>query len=292
MGAVALGAMRSGGGGRSRAGPGRLPQLPARPAPRGRRTARQPAAPVRSRRPGQPRPSRQHHLRITRQRRAVCRHPIFIPNGLGRRRCRLAQHDHLPRALRKVGQRRRWQRPSWPGSRRSRSRRWRCHRSRDGRRSRPAPRQPLPLARRGPSSAAPTWPRAQWTQEMTSEQVLHHPRRQCRPGRSPQRARLRPLGSLASSPRRQASSAAATRLVEGRPGSWEASLVDQLVKGTVGYGDEYLPRPAPEAPRPPGSTRSAAETPATRSSRGSSQPNQTSPRPRSATSSRARRGRG
>ena len=81
-------------------------------------------------------------------------------------------------------------------------------------------------------------------------------------------------------------------LVEGRPGSWEASLVDQLVKGTVGYGDEYLPRPAPEAPRPPGSTRSAAETPATRSSRGSSQPNQTSPRPRSATSSRARRGRG
>jgi hypothetical protein len=30
-------------------------------------------------------------------------------------------------------------------------------------------------------------------------------------------------------------------LVEGRPGSWEASLVDQLVKGTVGYGDECLP---------------------------------------------------
>ncbi len=33
-------------------------------------------------------------------------------------------------------------------------------------------------------------------------------------------------------------------LTEGRPGSWEASLVDQLVKGTVGYGDEYLPRPS------------------------------------------------
>ena len=32
-------------------------------------------------------------------------------------------------------------------------------------------------------------------------------------------------------------------LIEGRPGSWEASFVDQLVKGTVGYGDEYLPRP-------------------------------------------------
>jgi hypothetical protein len=30
-------------------------------------------------------------------------------------------------------------------------------------------------------------------------------------------------------------------LIEGRPGSWEASLVDQLVKGTVGYDDEYLP---------------------------------------------------
>jgi hypothetical protein len=33
-------------------------------------------------------------------------------------------------------------------------------------------------------------------------------------------------------------------LTDGRPGSWEASLVDQLVKGTVGYGDEYLAAPA------------------------------------------------
>lgn len=33
-------------------------------------------------------------------------------------------------------------------------------------------------------------------------------------------------------------------LIEGRPGSWEASFVDQLVKGTVGYDDEYLPGPA------------------------------------------------
>ena len=33
-------------------------------------------------------------------------------------------------------------------------------------------------------------------------------------------------------------------LTIGRPGSWEASLVDQLVKGTVGHGDEYLPGPA------------------------------------------------
>lgn len=33
-------------------------------------------------------------------------------------------------------------------------------------------------------------------------------------------------------------------LTEGRPGSWEASLVDQLVHGTVGYGDEYLPEPS------------------------------------------------
>jgi hypothetical protein len=29
-------------------------------------------------------------------------------------------------------------------------------------------------------------------------------------------------------------------LTAGRPGSWEASLVDQLVKGTVGYDDEDL----------------------------------------------------
>jgi hypothetical protein len=32
-------------------------------------------------------------------------------------------------------------------------------------------------------------------------------------------------------------------LVAGRPGSWEADLVDQLVKKTVGYADEYLPGP-------------------------------------------------
>ncbi len=29
-------------------------------------------------------------------------------------------------------------------------------------------------------------------------------------------------------------------LIQGRPGSWEASLVDQLVKGTVGWDDECL----------------------------------------------------
>lgn len=33
-------------------------------------------------------------------------------------------------------------------------------------------------------------------------------------------------------------------LIEGRPGSWEASFVDQMVKGTVGYDDTYLPGPA------------------------------------------------
>ena len=37
-------------------------------------------------------------------------------------------------------------------------------------------------------------------------------------------------------------------LTAGRPGSWEASLVDQLVKGTVGYDDEYLPDPERTSP--------------------------------------------
>ena len=32
-------------------------------------------------------------------------------------------------------------------------------------------------------------------------------------------------------------------LTAGRPGSWEAGLVEQLLAGTVGYGDEYLPDP-------------------------------------------------
>jgi hypothetical protein len=30
-------------------------------------------------------------------------------------------------------------------------------------------------------------------------------------------------------------------LTARRPGSWEASLIDQLVKGTVGCDDELLP---------------------------------------------------
>ena len=34
-------------------------------------------------------------------------------------------------------------------------------------------------------------------------------------------------------------------LTAGRPGSWEAALVQQLVKGTVGYADEFL---HPEGP--------------------------------------------
>jgi hypothetical protein len=32
-------------------------------------------------------------------------------------------------------------------------------------------------------------------------------------------------------------------LIEDRPGSWEADLVERLVKGTVGWDDEYLPGP-------------------------------------------------
>ncbi len=29
-------------------------------------------------------------------------------------------------------------------------------------------------------------------------------------------------------------------LIAGRPGSWEADLVRQLIKGTVGWDDDYL----------------------------------------------------
>ena len=45
-------------------------------------------------------------------------------------------------------------------------------------------------------------------------------------------------GVLAQVAARKGSSEAPTA---GRPGSWEAALVDQLVKGTVGHDDEYLP---------------------------------------------------
>ena len=38
-----------------------------------------------------------------------------------------------------------------------------------------------------------------------------------------------------------ASKGSSGALTAGRPGSWEAALVDQLVKGTVGHDDEYLP---------------------------------------------------
>lgn len=33
---------------------------------------------------------------------------------------------------------------------------------------------------------------------------------------------------------------------QGRPGSWEASFVDQLLWGTVGFNDEWLPGRAGE----------------------------------------------
>jgi hypothetical protein len=36
-------------------------------------------------------------------------------------------------------------------------------------------------------------------------------------------------------------------LTIGRPGSWEADLVDRLVKGMVGHADEYLPGPSGRA---------------------------------------------
>lgn len=32
-------------------------------------------------------------------------------------------------------------------------------------------------------------------------------------------------------------------ILAGRPGSWEAALVRQLLAGTIGDGDEYLPDP-------------------------------------------------
>ena len=38
-------------------------------------------------------------------------------------------------------------------------------------------------------------------------------------------------------------------LIAGRPGSWEASLVQQLVSGTVGWDDDYLADYA-KKPRP------------------------------------------
>ena len=47
-------------------------------------------------------------------------------------------------------------------------------------------------------------------------------------------------GVLAVAAARLGSSGALTAM---RSGSWESALVDQLVKGTVGYDDEYLPSP-------------------------------------------------
>lgn len=40
-------------------------------------------------------------------------------------------------------------------------------------------------------------------------------------------------------------------LVAGRPGSWEADLLDRLVKGTVGWHDEYLAEHGLAARLPP-----------------------------------------
>ena len=51
-------------------------------------------------------------------------------------------------------------------------------------------------------------------------------------------------------------------LIAGRPGSWEASLVDQLVKGTTGYGDEYLPDRGVEDAEPAAGRAVTAAVPA------------------------------
>jgi hypothetical protein len=37
-----------------------------------------------------------------------------------------------------------------------------------------------------------------------------------------------------------------TALIAGRPDSWEAGLVEQLVRGTVGWDDDYLANYAKE----------------------------------------------
>ena len=41
---------------------------------------------------------------------------------------------------------------------------------------------------------------------------------------------------------------ASDSLIAGRPGSWEADLVRQLVKGTVGWDDDYLADYKEQAP--------------------------------------------
>jgi hypothetical protein len=53
---------------------------------------------------------------------------------------------------------------------------------------------------------------------------------------------------LANAAAQLGSSNALMALTARRPGSWEASLVDQLVKGTVGYHDELLPGYAGHSP--------------------------------------------
>ena len=60
-----------------------------------------------------------------------------------------------------------------------------------------------------------------------------HPRRTCNATPTAHRA-TSPTSSPTSSPRPPRTSADPTRLVAGRPGSWESSYVDGLVRGTMG----------------------------------------------------------
>ena len=69
---------------------------------------------------------------------------------------------------------------------------------------------------------------------------LHHRRG----GRGPSKPRRPNTTSAAGSPRssrsQQAQLGSGAALTAGRPGSWEAALVDQLIRGTVGHDDEVL----------------------------------------------------
>ena len=84
----------------------------------------------------------------------------------------------------------------------------------------------------------------------------------------------------------------ADELTAGRPGSWEASFVDQLVKGTVGYGDEYLPGSARGKLTDARARQIKDACRWARRRSGRSPPSSASHRPRSATSPTAGRGGG
>ena len=114
---------------------------------------------------------------------------------------------------------------------------------------RPCARRGHPTARGRPSVAQTAGSTVRARRPMTcrsderddeGRRELHRPRRHGRNRGCAQGTRFRRLARRSSRDGRRYELGSTAALIASRPGSWEAVLVQQLVRGTVGWDDEYV----------------------------------------------------